>query len=162
DRAAEERFKRISEAYEVLSDPAKRQFYDENGFYSEGVLASSKTAEWGFSFEGFDFTKSSSSAIGEVFGQVFTRQTSRREPDRGQDLEYQISLSFDDSMHGLKTSISVFRKSPCAACQGNGRQPGVRDSVCPRCGGIGKSAMMKGLLQFSMNCPACGGSGKQI
>src|SRR5215831_703698 len=121
DRSAEERFKRISEAYEVLSDPDKRKFYDANGFYTEGVLTTSKTtAEWGFSFEGFDFSKTPSSGMAEVFGQVFTRPAWRREPERGQDLEYQISLGFDDSIRGLKTSISVWRKSPCPSCRGNG------------------------------------------
>jgi molecular chaperone DnaJ len=162
DRSAEERFKRISEAYEVLSDPNKRKFYDENGFYTEGVLVSTKTAEWGFSFEGFDFAKAGSPGIGEIFGRAFTRHTLRREPERGQDLEYQISLSFDDSIRGIKTSISVLRKSPCASCKGSGRKSGVRDSECLRCGGTGKTSVTRGLLQFSVNCSDCGGSGRQI
>lgn len=163
DRSAEERFKRISEAYEVLSDPAKRKFYDENGFYSEGVLTSSRSAEWGFSFEGFDFTKAGTSGMGEVFGQVFTRQTGfRREPESGQDLEYQISLSFDDSIHGLQTTISVLRKSPCGTCKATGRKLGMRDTPCMRCGGAGKTAFSKGLLQFSVTCSECGGSGKNV
>ena len=162
DRSAEERFKRISEAYEVLSDPAKRKFYDENGFYTEGVLTSTKTAEWGFTFEGFDFRGGNASGITEVFDQAFSRQPLRREPERGQDLEYQIALSFDDSIRGLKTTISVWRKSLCSTCRGGGRRPGVRDGACLHCGGAGKSAMGRGLLQFSVTCPHCGGSGKHV
>jgi molecular chaperone DnaJ len=163
DRSAEERFKRISEAYEVLSDPAKRKFYDENGFYTEGVLATSSSAEWGFSFEGLDFGKTGSSAMGEFFGQVFGRHTTlRHEPERGQDLEYQISLSFADSIRGIRTSISVLRKAPCPLCKASGRKLGAREMACGRCSGSGKAALSKGLLQFSMTCPDCGGSGVQF
>jgi molecular chaperone DnaJ len=148
DRSAEERFKRISEAYEVLGDPLKRQFYDENGFYTEGVLT--QKTEWGFSFEGFDFSR-----------VAFSRQT-RREPERGQDLEYQISLGFAESIRGIATRISVLRRTPCIPCNGNGRSPGTRDTACPRCAGVGKASITKGLLQFSVNCPECGGAGKQV
>src|SRR5262245_53393680 len=164
DRSAEERFKRISEAYEILSDPLKRRFYDDNGFYTEGVLPADQGGDWGFSFEGFDFSKVASTGFTEAFGQAFARGRAapRREPDRGQDLEYQISLSFDDSIRGIKTKISVLRKSPCAACKGNGRLSGSRDSVCNRCGGIGKTSVAKGLLQFSVTCPDCGGAGRHI
>jgi len=163
DRSAEERFKRISEAYEILSDPLKRQFYDENGFYTEGVLTESKVStQWGFSFKGFDFSQPGSGGFSEVFGEVLTRSPGRREPERGQDLEYQISLSFDDSIRGLNTRISVLRKSPCAGCKGNGRMSGSRDIPCPRCGGVGKATITKGLLHFAINCPDCGGVGRQV
>lgn len=163
DRSAEERFKRISEAYEILSDPLKRRFYDDNGFYTEGVLTTDHVRDWGFSFEGFDFSKGGSSGFAEAFGPAFARsRATSRQPDRGQDLEYQISLSFDDSIRGLKTTISVLRKSPCAVCKGNGRLVGSRDTPCNRCGGVGKTSVTKGLLQFSVICPDCGGAGRHV
>ncbi len=158
DRSAEERFKTISEAYEVLSDPLKRQFYDANGFYAEGVLTT-PSGDWQFSFEGFDFSKR---AGFDAFNNVFTRQASRREPQRGQDLEYQVSLSFDDSIRGVKTRISVLRKDACSGCNGQGRLHGGGDTPCPHCGGAGKTTVNRGLLQFSATCTACGGAGRHF
>lgn len=163
DCHAEDRFKRITEAYEVLSDPLKRQFYDVNGFYTEGVLEQhSDESGWGFSFQGFDFSHSSQSQFGEIFGQIFNPQAVRREPERGQDLEYQMSISFDNSIHGLRTKLGIFRKHACGTCSGSGRAPGTRESVCSACVGTGKTTRSKGHLQFSVTCPECGGIGRVI
>ena len=163
DRQAEERFKRITEAYDILSDPLKREFYDVNGFYTDGVLEQHETgAGWGFSFKGFDFSGSSQSQFGEIFGQLFTRQQACRDPEPGQDLEYQISMTFDESIRGLKASISVFRKDTCAACGGDGRAAASRESGCASCGGTGKTTRSKGHLQFSITCAECGGAGRTI
>src|SRR5580765_930079 len=90
DNQAEDLFKRITEAYEVLSNPTKRQFYDLNGFYSDGVLEEQHgESNWMFSFRGFDFSRSSESQFGDNFGHLFDRSlNARRDPIRGEDLEH--------------------------------------------------------------------------
>src|SRR5882672_7921166 len=115
DRTAEERFKRISEAYEVLSHPDKRHFYDENGFYTEEIAErNGASTAWGFTFQGFNFSGTPDSPMSEVFGQYFSRRSAPRSPARGADLEYQISISFADSISGLKTRINVRRYRLCS------------------------------------------------
>jgi molecular chaperone DnaJ len=162
DSRAEERFKRITEAYEILSDPVKREFYDVNGFYTESVLEQQNESPWGFSFQGFDFSHRNQSPFGDFFGQLFARQAMRRDPEPGQDLEYQIAISFNDSIRGVKTSISVFRRRTCHSCSGSGRAAGSRDSGCAACAGTGKTTRAKGHLQFAITCSDCGGSGRTV
>ncbi len=163
DRGAEESFKRISEAYDILSDPLKREFYDVNGFYTDGVFEHEKSdASWSFSFQGFDVGHGSQSSIGDVVGHFFSRQTLRREPERGQDLEYQVALGFDDSTRALKTTITVQRKETCAGCGGSGNAGAFRDSGCATCTGTGKAIRTKGHLQFVVTCPECGGAGRTL
>ena len=160
DRTAEEYFKRVTEAYEILSDPLKKQFYDQNGFYSDGVLETSSKPAWGFSFQGFDFSNSGSSPLTEMFGDFISRQATRREAERGQDLEYQISVSFARSISGLTTPITVYRRLTCETCKGGGRAATPRETPCPACHGGGKIGRKKGHLQFTMSCANCGGSGR--
>ena len=159
DHRAEERFKKISEAYEVLSHPDKRHFYDENGFYAEGVAERNTSTAWGFTFQGFNFS-GSQGPVSELFGQYFTRQAASRYPARGADLEYQMSLGFGDSIGGLKSRISVRRYRACPACVGATGAASPRECSCPECGGTGKIARMKGRLQFSAVCSECGGTGR--
>ncbi|HLQ79336.1 MAG TPA: J domain-containing protein [Terriglobia bacterium] len=161
DHHAEERFKRITEAYEVLSHPDKRHFYDENGFYTEGVAerVSGNTA-WGFTFQGFNFTSSTQDPLSEVFGQYFTRPARPRSPERGADREYQISISFADAISGLKTRISVLRRRLCPSCAGESGTTASGDHGCASCGGTGKTVRMKGRIQFAATCPECGGAGR--
>jgi len=163
DGHAEDRFKRITEAYEILSNPQKRQFYDVNGFYSDGVLENSEgDTGWGFSFRGFNFARSGHSEFGDIFNQLFDRTAFRREPERGPDLEYQISISFDESIRGVHTRIEVVRRRSCEPCGGSGRASGSHDSACVSCGGTGKTTRAKGHLQFAVTCGECGGMGRSF
>lgn len=159
DNAAEERFKRISEAYEILSDPLKRDFYDRNGFYTEGVLEQHETqSTWGFSFKNFGFS-TTPPLKGEMFAQFFSRRASRRDPERGNDLEYQIALGFEDSITGLKTRITVQRRHVCPGCNGTGRAPVKNSNVCTACGGSGNVTRARGRLRFVSPCAECSGTG---
>jgi len=161
DRHAEERFKRITEAYEILSDPLKREFYDVNGFYSNGVLEpSQKDKTWGFSFQGFNFSQNSESDFSDIFS--FARRSEPREPQRGQDLEYAISISFEESVKGRRARFNIVRMDACGICGGSGQEPGSRERSCGDCGGTGKIIRTKGHLQFTVTCGDCGGSGRRI
>jgi len=166
DRTAEEHFKVISEAYEVLSDPLKRQFYDQNGFYSEGVLQQHEArATWGFSFKSFDFSGSPQSPggpAGDAFSHFFSRQAARRDPERGHDLEYQMSIAFSDSIAGLKTRISVQRRHSCPECEGTGRANAKHSNACATCGGNGNVPRLRGRLQFMAPCDDCSGTGRVV
>jgi molecular chaperone DnaJ len=163
DRQAEEQFKRITEAYDILSDPLKREFYDVNGFYTDGVLEQRGGAgtHFGFSFQGFDFSRSNDSGFQEIFGYI-SNPHNVRSPEPGQDLEYPISISFEESIRGLNAQIGVTRMHPCGICSGTGQAPGSREMACQQCGGSGKTIRMKGHLQFSITCGDCGGSGRMI
>src|SRR2546423_5191404 len=117
DRTAEERFKRITEAYEILSDPMKREFYDINGFYTEGVLETGGTqTSWGFSFQGFNFSRPGGLDFSDIFGRL--NRTERREPERGGDLEHMVSIGFRDSLRGSTSQLTVVRFAACGTCNG--------------------------------------------
>jgi molecular chaperone DnaJ len=159
DRTAEEHFKRISEAYEVLSDPTKREFYDQHGFYTEGVLHQEESRRpFGFSFKTFDVA--GSVQPGELFTHFFAQQAARRGPERGNDLECQISIGFAESISGLRTRISVQRRHACAGCNGLGRES--RANACGHCGGVGQVVRLRAGLQFLAPCEQCSGTGKTV
>src|SRR6185369_10806360 len=161
DQSAEDRFKRITEAYDVLSDPLKREFYDVNGFYSDGVLETHRSeTSWGFSFQGFSFNRSPHSEFSEIFG--IGNLAARRDPVRGQDLEYPISISFEESISGRQTRITIARMDACPLCNGTGQAAGSQERTCVTCGGTAKTTRAKGHLQFSVTCADCGGTGRSI
>lgn len=155
DKSAEERFKQINEAYEILSDDEKRQIYDRYG--KDGLERQGK----GFSgdFSGFG------SIFEDLFGQAFGFGSSRRE--RGDSEKYELDflmrldLSFKEAVFGCKKSISIVYKTPCKDCNGSGsadKQP----TTCPDCRGKGQVFVQQGFMAFGQTCPRCQGSGSII
>jgi len=183
NKAAEEKFKEISAAYEILSDEKKRQIYDQYGFYAEnippggyGPATGPGAGAPGVEFTGFDssdFENLGAEAekrggVGETFRDLFSQFFSRggeREPEldrpqKGSDIEYRMHLGFWDAIRGTQVRITVARQEACSSCRGTGAASGPA-VACPTCGGTGKMPRQVGTMRFSLTCPQCKGSGRQ-
>jgi molecular chaperone DnaJ len=157
DSEAEDRFKEISAAYDVLSDPEKRKEYDEGGVFAgfgPGGQAPFGSGPGGFG--GFDF--------GDILGGMFNRGGGRAQAQqvRGRDLETEAQLSFDEAINGSQISVTVPKAARCGTCHGSGAKPGTSPTTCPRCGGRGVESQGQGLFSISQPCPQCGGAGQII
>ncbi|HXO44240.1 MAG TPA: molecular chaperone DnaJ [Candidatus Cybelea sp.] len=178
DKSAEEKFKQIQEAYEVLSDAKKRQMYDQFGFNVPGAPgAPGPGAGYGgaspedihFDFGGFDFGGGGGQGAGaggaasfkDLFSQFFrgaTAAQSGHEREPGSDLEYQVEISFAEAMRGTVKKLSFTRLDTCSSCHGAGAAPGD-EKVCATCGGSGHVPQVSGKMRFEVTCARCGGSG---
>ena len=159
DEEAEERFKEISAAYDVLGDPEKRKEYDEAGAFAGfgGGQGPFPGGGAGGGFGGFDF--------GDILGSVFNRgggRGGRPQAVRGRDLETEVPLSFDQAINGAQISVTVPKQSRCATCHGSGAKAGTAPTTCPRCEGRGIEVQGQGLFSISQPCSQCGGSGQVI
>jgi len=169
DKSAEDRFKEVSEAYSVLSNPDKRKEYDQvrdlvgSGVFRGGFPGASGPGGGTRGAEGmFD--------LGDIFGGLFGESGfggPRRGPGayggrRGRDVETDVTLSFEDAVAGVTVTLRVEGRAPCSACGGSGARPGTSPVTCLDCGGTGLTAENQGLFSFSHPCQACGGSGRQI
>ena len=172
DKAAEEKFKQLQEAYDVLSDTKKRQMYDQYGFYSENV----PTGDYGlhpdeqgqnvnFDFGGFDFGGAqggTGSSFRDLFGQFFggghRHATMEPEEEAGGDLEYQIEIDFWDAVRGAVKKLQVTRLNACENCHGTGAVG--TPQTCPTCNGTGSIQQTAGKMRFNVPCNRCGGTGK--
>ncbi len=160
DKHSEDRFKKISEAYDVLSDPKKREVYDAYGTYSDTFRGGGSPRGAGVDFAGFDFSGAGSSGFSDIFAQFFQGGSRNNSPQRGEDLEYQVSLGFQEAFKGVQTRISYSRREACQSCQGSGQTAGSRARECALCHGTGQVAQMRGRMKFNTSCSQCGGSGK--
>jgi molecular chaperone DnaJ len=163
DAAAEERFKEISAAYDVVGDAAKRKEYDE--VRRLGPAAAGFPGGGGPG--GFTFTDGGD--LGDLLGGLFGRGGGGRRgatrgggPHRGQDLEAELHLTFEDAAAGVTTAVHLTSDAPCSTCHGSGAKPGTAPRTCANCGGQGVVSDNQGLFSFSSPCPVCGGRGVTI
>jgi molecular chaperone DnaJ len=149
DKGAEERFKEIQEAYEVLRDPKKRYAYDTAGFGLSGNLGSSGSA-----FEDL---------FGDFFEDFFGRGTGRsKRAKRGADLRYDLEITLEEALHGAEKTITVPREEACSACNGTGARDGVAYVPCGQCKGTGQIRYAQGFFAVQKPCMACRGTGRIV
>ena len=184
DKKAEEKFKEISEANDILSDEKKRKVYDQLGFYSDQIDPAQAEAyarqqrEGGgvpVDFGGFDFSgfqggghpgaagpsSSSWGSFKDIFSGIFSGQQQQqrpRGPQPGTDLEYQATIDFWSAIRGGQARIQVNRQEVCPTCHGQAHTGGPM--TCPECNGSGQVTQMGGRMKFNIQCPRCGGTGR--
>jgi molecular chaperone DnaJ len=174
DASAEEKFKEVQAAYDLIGDPDKRKQYDRGGIFGMGGGSGSGSggASGGFSaadFGGFQDILSNlfgggsggGGAAGGGARQQRTQPTGPR-PERGKDLESSVAISFEQAMSGAQVPLSVATTQPCPTCRGTGAKPGTSPKVCPKCQGRGIESQGQGLFSISQPCSRCHGSGAII
>jgi molecular chaperone DnaJ len=166
DENAEERFKGIQQAYEVLSNPEKRREYDEGPrqFFGAGNAGQGTAGTAG----GGDFKNFSDLSdlfggfgnLGDVFGQATSAR--RQASPKGEDVTVSVKLKFKEALEGVTTRVGVPVEEACGDCGGNGAAPGTSPRVCPQCGGRGTQSRDQGLFALSTACSLCGGRGSIV
>jgi molecular chaperone DnaJ len=165
DEKSEEKFKEVQGAYDTLSDPEKRSAYDAGGSNPFGGFGGGQGAgpfggggaQSPFGAGGVD--------LGDILGGMFGRGGGRGgapQQARGNDLETEVGLSFDQAVNGTQVSVTVPKSERCPTCHGSGAKPGTTPVTCPRCEGRGVDAQSQGFFSISQPCPQCGGAGQII
>jgi molecular chaperone DnaJ len=157
DHTAEERFKELGEAYQVLCDPERRARYDRFGHaaFEQGG---------GFDF-GAGFGAGFEDILGDLFGDFFgtgRARGGRGRSRRGADLQYRLDITFEEAARGCEKTVSIPRMSPCSACSGRGTKGGVAPKTCPQCRGSGQIRFQQGFFSIAKTCGHCNGQGTTI
>lgn len=169
--AAEEKFKEVANAYDVLGDETKRKEYDEVRSMGpmSGMGARGRGAPGGFSFNVDDM--GGQGGLGDLFGNMFGRGGQGRGrsgaasgvgPRRGADITAQLTVDFKDAVHGITTTLFLTTDAQCSTCNGSGAKPGTSPVTCAACGGRGVVDDNQGMFSFSSPCRVCGGQGSRI
>lgn len=158
DKAAEEKFKQISEAYEILSHPEKRQIYDQYGHAGLG-------GHGGFR-EGFS-TEDIFSSFGDVFEDFFGfgsrgGKSRGQRPRKGRDMQVEVEIEFLDACFGTSREVELSTNETCQSCQGSGAKAGTEPKRCSYCNGMGQVQMRQGFFTIGTTCPRCNGAGVEI
>jgi molecular chaperone DnaJ len=163
NKEAEEKFKEISHAYEILSDPEKRRQYDQFG-ESAFQYGAGRPGGFGGFHDPFDiFREVFGGGFGDAFEGMFGFGGSRRKgPQRGRDLEYGIELDFLEAARGTTKQIKVRKLETCPQCSGTGAKPGTGKVACSQCGGSGQVSQSGGFFSISRTCDVCRGTGEVI
>ncbi|MDD3336508.1 MAG: molecular chaperone DnaJ [Eubacteriales bacterium] len=159
DKTAEERFKELNEANEVLSDSEKRARYDQFGF--DGPQMGGGGAG-GFDFSGFGGSGGFESIFDTFFGGGMGGSGRRNGPVQGNDLQQRLTISFEEAAFGCEKTVEFFRSESCVTCGGSGAKPGTQPQTCPTCKGSGQVRTGGGFMVTVRTCPTCHGEGKIV
>jgi molecular chaperone DnaJ len=158
DKSSEDRFKDISEAYAILSDPEKKKKFDSRGFIED--FAPPRGGK-GVHFEGFNYDDlGGGSNFSDIFESFFQGAPQHDRPESGSDIVVPVTLTLAEAFSGKKIKLTVPHKISCSVCGGGGRTSPSKREACPKCGGNGKEGISKGPFQFARPCRNCGGSGQ--
>ena len=147
---AEEKFKEINQAYQVLGDPEKRVAFDRFG-----------TTDQSGGFSDFGFSRNFDDIFGDLFNDFFGT-SHRRKRRKGDDLRYNLEIEFEEAVFGVEREIELPREIPCSTCKGTRMEPGSQPVVCPTCSGKGQARFTQGFFTINKTCDHCGGEGKII